>query len=251
MSHALVFLSARFLCVSIFLAVSTIGPTRTWSYQETKVTDGGSLEGKVVFQGTPPSPRKVIPTQDQQVCGGPRDDPRIALGPGNVVQGAIVFLKAVEKGKPFEKPKSPPVIDNAKCRFEPEVQAVPVGSELVIANSDPILHNTHGFLLTDSRRGRTIFNQALPQKDEKVKTTLKLPGVVDVACDVHGWMQGWLFVADNPYYAITDKNGAFAIKDIPPGKYTLATFQPYTGVRDTPVTVESKKASNVNIDLKK
>jgi plastocyanin len=251
MSFTRVSLSACFLCVSIFLTVPTIGPTRAWSYQETKVTDGGSVEGKVVFQGTPPSPRKIIPTQDQQVCGGPRDEPRIVLGPGNAVQGAIVFLKAIEKGKPFEKPKSPPVIDNAKCKFEPEVQAVPVGSEILIINSDPVLHNTHGYLLTDSRRGRTIFNQALPQKGEKVKATLKLPGLVDVACDVHGWMQGWILVADNPYYSITDKNGAFAIKDIPPGKYTLATFQPYTGVRDTPVSVEPKKTININIELKK
>ena len=251
MSHALVSLSARFLCVSIFLTVSIIGPTRAWSYQETKVTDGGSLEGKVVFQGPAPSPRKIIPTQDQQVCGGPRDEPRIVLGPGNTVQGAIVFLKAIDKGKPFEKPKNPPVVDNEKCRFEPEIQAVPVGTELVILNSDPLLHNTHGYLLADSRRGRTVFNTALPQKGEKTKAVLKLPGIIDVACDVHGWMQGWILVADNPYYAITDKSGAFAIKDIPPGKYTLTTFQPYTGVRDTPVSVEAKKATSVNIELKK
>ena len=70
MSRALVSLSARFLFVSIFLTVPTTGPTPAWSYQETKVTDGGSLEGKVVFQGPPPAPRKIIPTQDQQVCDG-------------------------------------------------------------------------------------------------------------------------------------------------------------------------------------
>jgi uncharacterized protein (DUF2141 family) len=80
---------------------------------------------------------------------------------------------------------------------------------------------------------------------------MKLSGVVDVACDVHGWMQGWILVADNPYYAITDKSGSFAIKDIPPGKYTLATFQAYTGVRETSVTIEGKKTTNVNVELKK
>jgi plastocyanin len=234
----------------VFLAAATT-PTFAWSYEGVKVTDGGALEGKVVFRGTPPAPRKVIPTQDQQVCGGPRDEPRIILGPENAVQGAIVFLKEIEKGKPLEKPKTPPVVDNVKCKFEPELQAVPVGTELVIVNSDPVLHNTHGYLLADSRRGRTVFNQALPQKGQKVKTILKLPGIVDVACDVHGWMQGWILVSDNPYYDITEKNGTFAIKDIPPGKYVLATFQPYTGVRETPVTIEAKKTSNVNVELKK
>jgi plastocyanin len=237
-------------CLLVFLTAS-IGPPPAWSYEEVKVTDGGALEGKVVFRGSPPPPRKLIPTQDQQVCGGPRDEPRIVLGPENAVQGAILFLRAIEKGKPFEKPKAPPVVDNVKCKFEPEIQVVRVGTELVIANSDPILHNTHGYLLADSRRGRTVFNQALPQKGQKIKAVLKLPGIIDVACDVHGWMQGWILVADNPYYDITEKNGTFTIKDIPPGKYTLATFQPYTGVRETPVTIEAKKTSNVNVELKK
>ncbi len=153
-----------------------------------------------MFRGTVPSPRKVIPTQDQEVCGGPRDEPRIVLGADNTVPGAVVFLKGVEKGKAFEKPKKPPVVDNTKCKFEPELQVVPAGTEILILNSDPVLHNTHGYLLTDSRRGRTVFNQALPQKGQQVKSTLKSPGIVDVACDVHGWMQGWIVVADNPVF---------------------------------------------------
>jgi plastocyanin len=238
------------LCFSTAMAAGFPAAT-AWSYQETKVTDGGAVEGKVVFSGSPPSPRKVIPTQDQQVCGGPRDEPRIVLGSDKAVQGAIVFLKGVEKGKAFEKPKKPPVIDNAKCEFEPRLQVVPAGTEVVIVNSDPVLHNSHGYLLSDSRRGRTVFNVALPQKGQQVKSVLKLPGVVDVACDVHGWMQGWVLVAENPYYAVTEKNGTFTIKDVPPGKYTLVTFQPYTGVRETPIAVEAKKATNVNVELKK
>jgi plastocyanin len=235
----------------VSLAAAAISPAGAWGYDETKVVDGGSLEGKVVFSGTPPAPRKIIPTQDQQVCGGPRDEPRIVLGKDNTVQGAIVFLKGVQKGKAFEKPKKPPVVDNTKCKFEPEIQIVPVGTEILVVNSDPVLHNTHGYLMTDSRRGRTVFNQGLPQKGQQFKTTLKQAGVVDVACDVHGWMQGWILVADNPYYAVTEKNGAFSIKDVPPGKYTLATFQPYTGIKETPVTVEAKKTITTNVELKK
>jgi plastocyanin len=245
-----VFLFRLSLCFSVVLG-STISPRHTWSYEEAKVTDGGTVEGKVVFRGAVPSPRKVIPTQDQEVCGGARDEPRLALGPDNTVQGAVVYLKGVEKGKPFDKPKKAPVLDNAKCRFEPEFQVVPAGTEIVIENSDPVLHNTHGYLLSDSRRGRTVFNQALPQKGQKVKASLKQPGIVDVACDVHGWMQGWILVAENPYYAVTEKNGTFAIKDVPPGKYTLVTFQSYAGVRETPITVEPKKPTNVNVELKK
>jgi hypothetical protein len=64
-------------------------------------------------------------------------------------------------------------------------------------------------------------------------------------------MQAWILVAENPYYAVTKEDGAFAIKDIPPGKYTLVTFQPHTGTTETPVTVEAKKTNSVTVELKK
>ena len=125
MSHRGVFSFDFSKCVWLSLVLAAIAPSDAWSYEETKVTDGGTIEGKVVFRGTVPSPRKVIPTQDQEVCGGPRDEPRIVLGADNTVPGAVVFLKGVEKGRAFEKPKKPPVVDNTKCKFEPELQVVP------------------------------------------------------------------------------------------------------------------------------
>lgn len=250
MSPKCMFLLSFLSFILFFLGPAGIGLSPTWSAEETKVTDGGALEGKVVFRGTPPSPRKVIPTQDQQVCGSTRDEPRIVLGKDNTVRGAIVYLKGVEKGKSFEKPQKPPTIDNVKCKFEPEVQVVPMGTELIVHNSDPILHNTHGYLLAGTSK-RTVFNHAIPQKGQQFKSSLKQPGLVDVRCDVHGHMQAWILVAENPYYAITKEDGAFAIKDIPPGKYTLVTFQPHTGTTETPVTVEAKKTNSVTVELKK
>src|SRR6266545_4716305 len=198
MSPKRMFLLSFLSFVLLFLGPGAISLSPIWSAEETKVADGGALEGKVVFRGTPPAPRKVIPTQDQQVCGSVRDEPRIVLGKDNTVRGAIVYLKGVEKGKPFEKPSKPPMIDN-----------------------------------------------------QQFKSSLKQPGLVDVRCDVHGHMQAWILVAENPYYAVTKEDGAFAIKDIPPGKYTLATFQPHTGTTETPVTVEAKKTNNVTVELKK
>jgi hypothetical protein len=250
MSRNYLFCFSFSLCVWVFLVTATIGFSPTWSAEETKVADGGALEGKVVFRGTPPSPRKVIPTQDQEVCGTTRDEPRIVLGKDNTVRGAIVYLKEVEKGKSFEKPKKPPTIDNVKCKFEPEVQVVPRGTELIVHNSDPILHNTHGFLMVGTSK-RTVFNHAIPQKGQQFKSVLKQPGLIDVRCDVHGHMQAWILVAENPYHAVTKEDGAFAIKDIPPGKYTLVTFHPHTGTIETPTTVEAKKTNNVTVELKK
>jgi hypothetical protein len=64
-------------------------------------------------------------------------------------------------------------------------------------------------------------------------------------------MLGWIYAADNPYYALTAKDGTFAITDVPPGTYTLVVWQEYTGLTETPVIVKAKEVVSVQIELKK
>lgn len=218
------------------------------SYQEVEVTNGGTIQGRVIFVGAPPPMRHVIPTKDKEVCGGPRQEPRIILGPNQEVKDAIVYLKDVEKGKPWDKPDKTPVIDNVTCRFTPKIQVVPAGN-IRIHNADPVLHNTHGYYRFDSRR-RTAFNVALPNKGDQVERALRRPGITDIECDAHGWMQGWVLVADNPYYATTPADGSFTLANVPPGTYTLETFQHYTGAVETSVTVKPQETVNVTVELK-
>ena len=75
--------------------------------------------------------------------------------------------------------------------------------------------------------------------------------MVRVECDAHGWMLAWVYVADSPYYAVTAEDGAFTITDIPPGNYTMVTWQEYTGPVETDVIVKAGKASEVAIEIKK
>jgi hypothetical protein len=58
-------------------------------------------------------------------------------------------------------------------------------------------------------------------------------------------------VAENPYYAVTGKDGAFTIKDVPPGSYTLVAWQEFTGPVEIPVTVKAKEVVSVPVELKK
>lgn len=237
----------RSLTVSVFGALLVMfgAPLPAVAYEAGTVTDGGTITGNVTFQGAAPT-KKIVPDKDPTVCGGPRDDPLVVLGPGQGVAEAVVYLKGVAKGKAMTpKPAKPPEIVNHNCRFEPHVQALPVGS-IVIVNNDPVMHNTHGFL-----EKATVFNQALPVKGMHVPKPLNKPGLVEVKCDVHGWMHAWVYVADNPYYAVTKKDGTFSITDVPPGSYTLVTWQEYTGPTEMPVTVPPKGSVPVTIELKK
>jgi len=228
------------LAIVAILTVS--GPAR--SYEAGDVAGGGSIDGTVVYRGAVPT-KKIIPTKDVEVCGDPREEPLIRVGADQAVENAVVYLVGVAKGKPWPAAAKTPELDNVKCRFEPEVQVIPAGP-LDIVNTDPVLHNTHGYY-----GKRTAFNLALPNKGQRIPTELKRAGTVRVDCDAHGWMEGWVYVVDNPYFAITGADGKFAITDVPPGDYKLVAVQSFTGPVEMPVTVAEKKPTNLMIELKK
>jgi hypothetical protein len=220
----------------------TSAPAR--SYEAGVVTGGGTIEGVVRYRGDVPT-KKIIPTKDVQTCGGPREDPLIRVGADQAVESAAVYLVDVASGKPWPAPGKKPELDNVKCRFEPEVQVIPAGA-LDVVNADPVLHNTHGYYGT-----RTAFNLALPNQDQRIPVELKRPGTVRVDCDAHGWMEGWIYVVDNPYYAVTGADGKFTITDVPPGNYKLVAIQPFTGPVELPVTVTGGQPTKLEIELKK
>jgi hypothetical protein len=240
----------RGIAVSASLMVAAaglLGSTLTaQAYDAVSVTDGGSIKGKVVFNGTIPPKRKVVPTKDREVCGsGVREVDQIMVGGDKSVAEAVVYLKAVEKGKAWPKLAKVPEIDNVKCDFKPHVMVMPAG-DLVVVNTDPVLHNTKSFI-----DKIPIFNVALPNQGQRITRPIKKTGIMRVECDAHGWMLGWVYVADNPYYAITAKDGAFTIADVPPGSYTLVAWQEYTGPTETPITVKGKEPTTITVELKK
>jgi hypothetical protein len=228
---------------AVAIVAGALLATGAQGYDELAVSGGGAIRGKVSFTGTVPV-RKIIPTKDQDICGAPRDEPQILVGPDQGVQDAVVYLRGVAKGKPWGEPEKVPVLDNKACRFEPPIQVMRAGA-IDIHNSDPVLHNTHGFY-----GRRTAFNVALPDKGVKVTRELPRPGMVRVECDAHGWMLAHVFVADSPYYALTGQDGRYAITDIPPGTYALVTSQSHAGDTEQQVTVKAGETQILDIELK-
>ena len=231
--------------LSVLVAAPLAGPVLAAKYQEGEVSGGGTIQGKVVYHG-PVKTRTVLPTKDKNVCGGIRKEPLVVVGDGGAVKDSVVFLKDVAAGKPWpEASAARPVLDQVKCRFEPHVQVARRG-RIDILNSDPILHNTHGYY-----GKRTAFNVALPIQGGKVTKLLRSPGDVRVDCDAHGWMLAWIYVVDNPYFAQTGEDGAFSITDVPPGEYTLAVWQETLGLAEMPVSVAAGGTTDVPVELKK
>ena len=224
--------------------ISVTTPALAAKYQEGDVSGGGSIEGSVVYHG-PVKKRTVLPTKDKKVCGGIRKEPLVVVGDGGAVRDSVVFLRDVAAGKPWPEMSGGgrPLLDQVKCRFEPHVQVARRG-RIDILNSDPVLHNTHGYY-----GKRTAFNVALPLQGGKVTKILRSPGEVRVDCDAHGWMLAWIYVVDNPYFAQTGDDGKFSITDVPPGEYTLAVWQEELGVTEMPVTVAANEVVSVPVEL--
>ena len=214
------------------------------AYDEGAVAGGGTIEGTVVFNGQVRT-QKIIPTKDVEVCGQPREEPLIRVGPDKGVESAVIYLVDVGKGKAWPADGKKPELDNVKCRFVPEVQVIRAGP-LDVVNKDPVLHNTHGYY-----GKRTAFNSALPNQGQSIPADLSKAGTVRVDCDAHGWMEGWVYVVDNPYYAITGPDGKFKIADVPPGEYNLVAIQSMTGPVQQKITVEAGKPTTLSIELKK
>jgi plastocyanin len=235
---------ARALSISLILAALLAVSDSALGYEETAVSGGGTIEGKVVYQGDVPM-RKIITTKDQDVCGGIREEPEIVVNAEKAVKDAVVYLAKVEKGKAWPQAEAKPALNNLKCVFEPRVQVIAAG-KLDVKNSDPVLHNTHGFY-----GKRTAFNLALPNKDQIIEVELDRTGTVRIECDAHGWMLGWVYVVDNPYFAVTGEDGSFSIADVPPGDYTLIATHEFTGPIEIPVAVKAGEPASVPIELKK
>ena len=157
--------------------------------------------------------KKIIPTKDTEVCGGPRDEAEIRVGQDKGVQDAIVYLKGVTKGKAWGPPDAAPVLDNKACRFVP---ADP--GHAAPARSRSTTRTRSCTTPTASMGAARHSTSPSPSAGDKVTRDLPRPGMVRVECDAHGWMLAHVFVADNPYYAMTGEDGSFSIADIPPGQ---------------------------------
>jgi plastocyanin len=247
----------------VMVAILVVGLAATAAhaaYEAVEVTDGGTLTGVVRFAGVPPRLAPLAVNKNRELCGEQKPSEALVVGLDGGVRGSVVLIEGVTRGK---RPTGEVVLDNHKCLFVSHVSAVAVGDRVRVRNSDTILHNTHGFM------GKpTLFNLALPNKDQVIDITRRLrkPGVVRILCDAHPHMSAWMVVHDSPYVAVTDERGAFKIDDIPPGTYRVTMWHegfrargvdkdgrpqyddPQTVSRD--ITIAPRSAATIEFELK-
>ncbi len=133
----------------------------------------------------------------------------------------------------FVPPEQHGVMDQQNLVFVPHVLPIMVGTSVDFPNSDVVRHNVFS-----PPGSSNPFN--LGTYDAGVMKTVSFPNVgeVPLLCNVHAEMSAFVVVLENPYFAITDKTGAYTIENIPPGEYILTTWHEKLKPQSQGVTVE-------------
>ena len=103
--------------------------------------------------------------------------------------------------------------------FEPRVLVAAVGSTVEFPNNDRVLHNVFSF--HDGDR----FDLGLYPVGDVRRQIIDTPGVSRVFCNIHPNMAAYIVAVDTPFYAVSDGEGAFVIRDVPPGVYTYHAWR--------------------------
>src|ERR1035441_7088593 len=155
-----------------------------------------------------------------------------------------VYVDAIP-GKTFTPPATAPVADQKHMTFVPHMVVVLKGTSVDFLNSDPVGHNVYWPNISGNKK--LAHNMGTWPQGQKKSFTFNDLGVAPLLCNVHPEMSGYVVVAPTPYFAVTDKEGNFVIKDIPDGAYTLKTWTETGKPATQAVTVAGSTTANITV----
>lgn len=144
-------------------------------------------------------------------------------------------------------PPGPPAdMDQRKMQFIPHVLPIVAGTTVKFLNSDPTPHNV--FSPDNEKYNLGTWPQG-QTKDYAFSKCAKTPCVYTQLCRVHPEMEGFIVVLQNPYFAVSNKDGRYQIENVPPGSYSLAVWHAKAKAQPKPVTAEAGKPAVVDFVL--
>jgi plastocyanin len=203
------------------------------------------IVGTVTLIGTPPPEIEITPIMNDPYCGQLYDKPPTThfyvVGTNGGFGDVVVSLKDARTneitGKSTGASLPPAVLDQKGCLYSPQIFTLQTGQTLLVKNSDNCIHNVH----TTSKAGNPEHNDAqLPGAADLSYSFPKPEMFMKFQCDVHPWMFAWCSIFDNPYFCLSDRDGKFVIKNVPPGNYTIVADHRKLGEQVQTVEVADK-----------
>jgi hypothetical protein len=243
------------LCVSLMFVFPAV--VQAAKYKEIDVSNGGSVTGKVSFEGALPEDAidLITITKNPEVCDKDPDNPGrrevvwVDVKDG-ALRGAFIFIDKIKEGKKWAEPEGGNyVILQKGCRFRPWAQVVRRGP-IIIRHSDGegVLHNinTRELIGVGKKKKvvkRTMFNFGQPDPGdimEEIKP--RRSHYIALNCEAHNFMFGFMMAPTHPYAVVVGEDGSFSIDDIPPGTYTVKAWHPRFGIQKTKLEVPASGA---------
>jgi plastocyanin len=204
----------------------------------------GSVSGVVKYAGAAPKPVKIDMSQDP-ACKGSNTVETLVVNSGNL-ENAFVYVKDGLGSRTFEVPKEPVTLDQQGCRYHPHVIGIMTGQTLKVLNSDPTTHNIH-----PTPKDNREWNESQPPKAAAIeKSFAREEMMLPVKCNQHPWMKMYINVVKSPFFAVTDKDGKYTLKGLPPGTYTIAVVQEKLGEQTQQIAVGPKESKTADFTMK-
>jgi Carboxypeptidase regulatory-like domain len=213
----------------------------------------GKITGTVKLDGTPPHMRGIDMSKDPYCskyhANSPAQLQLVVVGKDGGLENVVLYIsQGLAPTAANQKPANTPVFDQKGCMYTPHVIAMDVGQEYKVITSDQTAHNIHPE--PDPMTGNIPWNRSQPPGAPAIVEKWKAEEVaIPVKCNIHPWMHGYFVVVKGPY-AITDDNGSYTIENVPPGSYTVTSWQETYGTQSQKVTVAGGQAANANFTYK-
>jgi plastocyanin len=212
------------------------------------VARAADIIGIITLKGTPPAEKEITPIMDNADCAAMYNGKMptthfYVVSPKGELADVVVSLKGIT-GKSTGASAPPAVMDQKGCVYTPSILAIQTGQKLIVKNSDTCIHNVH---TKPTVAGNEESNQVQMPGGADLNFTFAQPEpFLKFQCDVHPWMFAWVTVVDSPYFSVSDKDGKFVIKNVPPGKYTIEAAHRKLGAQTQDVEV---KDGNVTVNF--
>lgn len=209
----------------------------------------GEITGKVIFEGAKPTMARIR-MDAVPACTEATKEPvysqEVEVNDNGTLRDVYVYVKEGVGDGTFPVPAEPVKLEQKGCTYHPHVLGMMAGQKIQITNDDPTNHNIHPMPASNREWNQSQPPGAPPLEQEFARPEVMIP----IKCNVHPWMKAYVGVQKHPFFAVTGADGTFSIKGLPPGDYTIETWQEKYGAQTLKVTVGPKETKTADFTYK-
>jgi len=237
----------------MLVALALIASTALMHGPKVHAAGTGKISGSVKLDGTAPHMKGIDMSKDPYCAKFHANSPAqlelVVVGKNGGLQNVVLYLSQGLSGEAAnQKASATPVFDQKGCQYTPHVIAMNPGEDYKVTTSDQTAHNIHPE--PNPMTGNIPWNRSQPPGAQPIVQSWKAEEIaIPVKCNIHPWMHGYHVVVKGPY-AITDDSGNFTIENVPPGSYTVTSWQETYGTQTQKVTVAGGQTATANFTYK-